>query len=279
MPEPALQHTDVATAFNAIAPVFESRFENEVTAKIRGTIYESIRKAAPLGSSILDINCGIGIDALALAAEGYSVTGVDLSPGMIDQAKRRAAMHPELKVEFLVSSFEDLAPLEGRTFDVVLSNFAGLNCTDSLHAVFPRIAKLLHPRGKFLAVAMPKASLWEIFAGLSRLRPGSAFRRFARTVRATGFHQYSFDVHYHPLRRFLSASACWFDPVGIRALSLLSPPPHAQTFRNRFPGTSELLDKLDDHLCSLPVLRGMGDHYFVMLQRNAAAVSERLRHE
>lgn len=268
MPETEFRHIDVAEAFDTIAPIFESALENEVTARIRTRVYDAIRSAVPPGSSILDINCGIGIDALALAAEGFSVTGVDLSPGMIHQAQKRADVHPELKTEFMVASFEDLTPLAGRTFDVVLSNFAGLNCTDSLRKVFLNVAMVLNPGCRFIAVAMPRICLWEIVAGLVRLSPGSAFRRFQSDTQATGFEGHSFTVHYHPLRPFLSTASALFDPIAIRAFSLLSPPPHAQGFRNRLPRLSEFLDALDDVLGAFPGLRGMGDHYLVVLQRN-----------
>ncbi|MEX2117100.1 MAG: class I SAM-dependent methyltransferase [Bacteroidota bacterium] len=275
MPESDFQHTDVADAFSAIAPIFESTFENEVTAKIRTTVYESIRDVLPHGSSILDINCGVGIDALALAADGYSITGVDVSPGMIDQAAKRSSRNPGLKTEFFVSSFEDLSSLGSRTFDLVLSNFGGLNCSNSLDPVFARVARAIHPKGYFLGVVMPRACFWEISAGLARLRPRSAFRRFQSGVRATGFHQHSFEVHYHPLRRLLSIASPWFDPVMIRGLSLFSPPPHAQAFRNRLPRISKMLDGLDVRVGKLPLLRGMGDHYLVLLQRNHTAVTIR----
>ncbi len=268
MPEFDSQHIDVTGAFDSIATTFEATFENDVTAKIRKTVYETIRSVLPRGSSILDINCGVGIDALALAAEGYSVTGVDISPGMIGQARSRASRSPELRTEFFISSFEDLSVLGNRSFDLVLSNFGGLNCTDSLDAVFAQFAGSTTPKGYFLGVVMPKVCLWEIIAGLARMRPGSAFRRFQVSVPARGFNQYSFRVYYHPVRRLLSAAAGRFDPVSIRGLSLFSPPPHAQGFRSRFSRTRRLLDKLDDLLGALPLLRGMADHSLVLLQRN-----------
>jgi hypothetical protein len=136
------------------------------------------------------------------------------------------------------------------------------------------VAKALNPGARFIAVAMPRICLWEVVAGLARLRPGSAFRRYQSDVRATGFEGRSFTVHYHPLRIFLSTASVWFDPIAIRAFSLLSPPPHAQAFRNRLPRLSRFLDNLDDLLGAFPVLRGMGDHYLVLLQRNGKDAEE-----
>jgi cyclopropane fatty-acyl-phospholipid synthase-like methyltransferase len=45
----------------------------------------------PPGCSILDMGCGIGRHSVELAKRGYNVTGVDLSSGMLAQARAAAA--------------------------------------------------------------------------------------------------------------------------------------------------------------------------------------------
>lgn len=52
----------------------------------------AILAVAPPGGRFLDIGCGVGTTSLAIAAArpGAHVTGVDLSPGMIDLARRRS---------------------------------------------------------------------------------------------------------------------------------------------------------------------------------------------
>ena len=44
----------------------------------------------PDGGDVLDVPCGFGRHALPLAAAGYRVTGVDRSPTLLDEARRRA---------------------------------------------------------------------------------------------------------------------------------------------------------------------------------------------
>jgi len=44
----------------------------------------------PAGAAVLDIGCGTGRHAVELAKRGLRVTGVDLSEGMLAQARRRA---------------------------------------------------------------------------------------------------------------------------------------------------------------------------------------------
>jgi SAM-dependent methyltransferase len=84
--------------------------------------------------SVLEIGCGAG-DLLAALAPGNGV-GVDVSPGMIAEARRR---HPDL--ELFVASGEEIA-LE-RTFDlIVLSDL--IPYVHDLVALFGRIAEHSH---------------------------------------------------------------------------------------------------------------------------------------
>ena len=45
----------------------------------------------PAGSHILDVGCGVGRHAVELARHGFRVTGIDISGGMLDEGRRRAA--------------------------------------------------------------------------------------------------------------------------------------------------------------------------------------------
>lgn len=44
----------------------------------------------PRGARVLDMGCGTGRHAIGLAAAGFDVTGVDISKGMLDEARRKA---------------------------------------------------------------------------------------------------------------------------------------------------------------------------------------------
>ncbi len=72
------------------------------------------------GTRVLDVGCGVGRWSRLLASRGASVTGIDLSPTMIDEARRRATgSQIRGSCNFFV---RDLATLEaGEKFDLVLS--------------------------------------------------------------------------------------------------------------------------------------------------------------
>jgi SAM-dependent methyltransferase len=68
---------------------------------------------------MLDLGCGIGRMAAALAPRCRSVLGLDVSPGMVAEARRRCAGPGNVRFE--VTAGEDLAALPGAAFDLVLA--------------------------------------------------------------------------------------------------------------------------------------------------------------
>lgn len=49
------------------------------------------RMKLPAGSAILDVGCGVGRHSVELAKRGFSMTGVDLSEGMLAEARKLAS--------------------------------------------------------------------------------------------------------------------------------------------------------------------------------------------
>lgn len=68
---------------------------------------------------ILDLGCGIGRLAAALAGEAEAVTGLDVSPAMIELARARCAGLPGLRFE--TCSGQDLAGVPDAACDLVLA--------------------------------------------------------------------------------------------------------------------------------------------------------------
>lgn len=102
---------------------------------------ESVHGRGP----VLDVGCGPGTVTAHLAGLGLDVSGVDLSPRMIEHARRR---HPHLR--FSVASATDLG-LEPASLGGVLGWWSLFNLPrDSLRAVLEELARALVPGGQAL---------------------------------------------------------------------------------------------------------------------------------
>jgi ubiquinone/menaquinone biosynthesis C-methylase UbiE len=98
----------------------------------------------------LDVGTGTGAVALRVARAGARVTGVDLSPAMVDTARRLAA-EQGVAIRFEVGDAESL-PYEDASFDVVASALGVFLAPD--HAAAGReLARVCRPGGRLGVVA------------------------------------------------------------------------------------------------------------------------------
>lgn len=97
----------------------ENRYnsQNEVRHFWKGILKDTIRTDESL--KILDVGTGTGFLALLFAEMGHSVTGMDISRGMLEKAQHNAGKL-KLTVDFMHCDAENL-PFEDETFDIVIN--------------------------------------------------------------------------------------------------------------------------------------------------------------
>jgi SAM-dependent methyltransferase len=108
----------------------------------------SLGDLAP-GERVVDVGSGAGIDSLIAArmvAPGGGVIGVDMTPGMLEKARRAAAEAGLSEVEFRHGLAEAL-PVESGWADVVISNGV-LNLMPDKAAALAEMARVLGPGGR-----------------------------------------------------------------------------------------------------------------------------------
>lgn len=151
----------------------------------------------PPGAKVLDVGCGTGLPAARqLVDGGCDVTGIDISPVMLELARRNV---PEGR--FLNRDMVDLGPAAGK-YDAVVACFALLNLPRTrIPTMLRRIHRILVPGGH-LATAMVEADLDDAqipFLG-TRIRVSGYLRDDFRTLlRDAGFEiEYEQTVSYAP---------------------------------------------------------------------------------
>jgi ubiquinone/menaquinone biosynthesis C-methylase UbiE len=120
--------------------------------------------ALPPGSSILDLCCGHGRHAIALAKRGYQVTGQDLSEVFLRHAQAEADAQG-MQVRLVQSDMRNI-PFENE-FDAVINIFTAfgyLENEEEDQKVLQQVYKALKSDGLFLLETMQRESLIRNFA-------------------------------------------------------------------------------------------------------------------
>ena len=101
------------------------------------------------GERVLDLGCGAGTDTLVAAqmvGPGGRVTGIDMTPEMLDRARASAAEMGLDNVELVEGEVESL-PFASESFDVVISNGV-IDLIPDKESVFAEIHRVLRPGGR-----------------------------------------------------------------------------------------------------------------------------------
>lgn len=112
------------------------------------TAFASLRA----GEVVVDLGCGGGLDVFLAARRVGSAgraIGIDMTPPMIELARRNATRSGLSNVEFHLATIDRL-PLAAASVDCVISNCV-INLAHDKPAVFREIARVLKPGGRLAA--------------------------------------------------------------------------------------------------------------------------------
>jgi SAM-dependent methyltransferase len=113
------------------------------------------------GERVLDIACGTGNTALVAQARGAAVTGLDLTPGLLAVARRRAAEAGLDDITWQEGDAENL-PFPDAAFDVVVSS-CGLMFAPDQQKVADEVARVTRRGGRIAIQA------WTCEGGVGRM--------------------------------------------------------------------------------------------------------------
>jgi SAM-dependent methyltransferase len=102
------------------------------------------RLAVKFGSRVLDVACGTGNSAIPMARRGAVVTGVDIAPNLLEQARQRAATEG-LSIAFDEGDAEQL-PYPDGSFDMAVTMF-GAMFAPRPELVAAEFGRVLRPSG------------------------------------------------------------------------------------------------------------------------------------
>ncbi|MFF3455423.1 class I SAM-dependent methyltransferase [Streptomyces sp. NPDC002730] len=148
MTDPTAAITDY---WDAAAPGFDDEPDHGLRAGLTRAAWDRLlRSWLPSDPvDVLDAGCGTGSLSLLLAEAGHRVTGVDLAPRMVDQARAKLAA-AGLTARFLVGDAA-IPPTGDRRFDVLLSRHLVWTLPDPEAALREWVSRL-RPGGRLVLV-------------------------------------------------------------------------------------------------------------------------------
>lgn len=154
-----------------------------------------INEAADIqqNQTVLDIACGTGKVTTELARHQHrpTVTAVDLSSGMLAQAKQKAAQYQLDNIEFQQMAFEDMA--FGETFDVAVCSF-GIFFVNEMEDALAQFARQVKPGGRIILSTFAEGSFSPFSDAFMRL-----YGEFGFDLPTPGWLRLCSDAHMNQL--------------------------------------------------------------------------------
>src|SRR5687768_8117719 len=239
--------------FSRYAPLYDAEERrNPVARWTRARNIAHLKAVFSPGAFLLEIGCGTGTEAMALARAGRSIIATDDAPGMIEQVRLKVAAEsgadaiprvqpillPAARLHELTASYGHMG------FDGVYSSFGPLNCEPDLPRVFDSIAALVRPGGMVVISLLGRYCLWETAWHLAHGDGHRAFRRWSGIAQGTVQAEWAADtieVHYWSSAEINSIFERSFKLVERASLPWILPP---QYLGGIFRGRSRLFKLL-----------------------------------
>jgi SAM-dependent methyltransferase len=254
-------------AFDSMAEGYDAKFTASALGRVlRPMVWDRFAACFAPGSSLLELGCGTGEDAIHLAKLGHRILATDASPQMVDRARRKTeAAGVADRIRFQVVPMESLSAVLGsEVFDGVYSNFGAVNCAPDLAALAGELAPRLAPNAPLVWVIMGRCVPWEMGWYLMRGDARRAFRRFRRA----GSEWRGLTIHYPTPGHCARLLDPYFVVNVARPLGVILPPSYAAGWLERAPRVHAWLSRLERALFERARGAGLGDHYVLEARRS-----------
>ncbi|KAF0150808.1 MAG: methyltransferase type 11 [Ignavibacteria bacterium] len=134
--------------YNSASSFYDQMINFEANLRVRR---DAFAKLFPSTGIVADLGCGTGVDSIALALNGHTVTGFDPSPQMLETAKINSEKY-SLRIEFAESTILSTPVSFNSHFDYAISlgnTFANVEGT-TIYSTVQKLYDILKPNGKGL---------------------------------------------------------------------------------------------------------------------------------
>lgn len=263
----------MAVPFDHIASVYDSTFTRSAIGQMqRKRVWGYVEKVMPdlPGFEMLELNCGTGEDAVIFGEKGFNILATDISSEMLKVTNRKAeqySMQNRISSHYLdLESFDET--LFDKKFDLVFSNFGGLNCInpESLKTLLQKLPLIMNPGGRFIGVIMPKFCAWETAFFILRLQFRKAFRRFTSKEVLSNLHGTNIRTWYYHPSQIKKWAKPQFRVVALKPIGVALPPSYLENFFGFHKRILLGLNAVERTFSHFTSLAGISDHFIIDLK-------------
>jgi len=257
--------------FDVAAKSYDTDFTNSAIGKMqRSLVWEYLTSEFKIDSQplkILEINCGTGADALLFTKLGHQVLATDISSEMIAIVDEKNKSN-NLNTKCI--SIQNLNELEDDSFDLIFSNFGGLNCLSKEELTqFAEVANnLLTEKGRFIAVVMTNYCLMEHLYLASKFRWKEVFRRNKKIGIPVNVNGELVHTYYYSPNEFGSIFKNHFKIKAKRPIGHFVPPSYLENFFKSKMSILQTLFKADKTLRKNEIIANWSDHFLIELVKS-----------
>jgi len=181
----------VVAYFNDFAADFDEQVVDKLDYRVPKALAELVRPALGAGARVLDLGCGTGLMGAAMSGPGIELVGVDLSPRMLELARKRAVYAELIQAD----AGEALDRAAAGSYGAVLAADVFIYIGE-LAEIFRGVARVLRRGGVF------GFSVQAILQGSYRLQPSGRYSHalpyLRRLAAQTGLRE--LDMRVVPIR-------------------------------------------------------------------------------
>ncbi|WP_317899331.1 class I SAM-dependent methyltransferase [Aurantibacillus circumpalustris] len=258
-------------SFNSYAKDYDKHFTNSPIGILqRKRVYKYLLPLLSKQKKVLEINCGTGEDAIYIAQKVKSVLATDISSEMIREGQAKKNKNNLDNVIFEISDINELHTKLSSSFDLLFSDFGGLNCLsgEELKKFSTNISSSISNRGHLALVIMGKKCFWENFfylwQGDKRYK-----RRNTKQGQKTEINGAQFLTYYHSPKEISSVFFKDFRTIKIRPIGLFVPPSYLNTYFANKPILLQALNICERIFANFALFANFADHYFILLQKKS----------
>ncbi len=270
-------YAHVAKGYDLISTTYDDvEAANWVGRRLRERMQAALFRTFRPGQRVLEVGCGTGIEALALAQRGIDVVATDLSEDMVRLVQRKADGLGIRNVAVRQLAAHEIGSLAGEfgeaSFDGAYSHGGVMNMDPRIEDVAAGLRRLLHPGARFLSTVVNQTSLFEaVFYPLVG-KPRKGYRRLGHDVpipitRHVAHRNYVVPTRFYSPHAFVRLLGDGFALRRLEGIEILLPPWNLSDLVDRLEPLARAVEAVESRLADKAPFNSWGSIFLAEVER------------